>query len=261
MRTGLIGGRLGYGLLRWITAHTRTERGCDGRAYRDRSKLEVLFGPRIWAEVEGKVVIDFGCGTGSDAIDIALHGARRVVGIDIRESVLTLARSAAMNAGVADRCFFTTSTQEQADLIVSVDGFEHYEDPEKELRVMRCLLKDDGHVLVVFGPPWFHPLGGHLFSVFPWAHLVFTEAALIRWRSDFKFDGATRFGEVEGGLNQMTVRRFQTLVEESDFAVEQVEPVPIRRLRLLANPLTREFLTSVVRSRLVPRQRSPVSVC
>jgi hypothetical protein len=98
-----------------------------------------------------------------------------------------------------------------------------------------------------------HPLGGHLFSVFPWAHLIFTESALIRWRADFKSDGATRFGEVAGGLNQMTVRRFRKLVEHSGFAVERFEAVPIRRARYLANALTRELVTSIVRCELSPR--------
>jgi hypothetical protein len=121
---------------------------------------------------------------------------------------------------------------------------------------MRNLLKDDGLAIVEFGPPWYHPLGGHLFSVFPWSHLVFTERCLIRWRSDFKSDGATRFSEVEGGLNRMTVRRFKKLVGESDFEFERFEAVPIRRSELLANALTREFLTAIVRCRLVPRRRT-----
>ncbi len=70
---------------------------------------------------------------------------------------------------------------------------------------MASLLKPSGFALVEFGYTWFHPYGGHLFSVFPWAHLIFTEKSLIRWRSDFKTDGATRFQEVAGGLNQMTI--------------------------------------------------------
>jgi hypothetical protein len=115
---------------------------------------------------------------------------------------------------------------------------------------MKGLLKPGGRVLITFGPPWFHPLGGHLFSIFPWAHLVFTEKALIRWRSDFKSDGATRFCEVEGGLNGMTVRRFQRLVEKSGYVIESFEAVPIRRLRFIATPLTWELTTSAVRCRL-----------
>jgi SAM-dependent methyltransferase len=135
-----------------------------------------------------------------------------------------------------------------------VDGFEHFADPRAVLQTMSRLLRPEGRVLLSFGPTWFHPLGGHLFSVFPWAHLIFTEVALLRWRARFKHDGATRFGEVEGGLNQMTVRRFQKLVAASPLAFEAFETVPIRRLRALATPLTRELFTSRVRSRLKPRK-------
>lgn len=112
---------------------------------------------------------------------------------------------------------------------------------------MRDLLRTDGRVFISFGPSWLHPYGGHLFSVFPWAHLIFTEKALIRWRSDFKSDGATRFGEVKGGLNQMTVRRFENLIRQSDFEIERLETVPIRRLKSLHCALTREFFTATVR--------------
>jgi hypothetical protein len=80
------------------------------------------------------------------------------------------------------------------------------------------------------------------------------EAAHVRCRARFKHDGATCFGEVEGGLNQMTIRRFQKLVAASLLAFESFEAVPIRRLRALATPLTRELFTSYVRCRLKPRE-------
>jgi hypothetical protein len=121
---------------------------------------------------------------------------------------------------------------------------------------MAGTLKPGGRVLLAFGPTWLHPLGGHLFSVFPWAHLVFTESALIRWRARFRNDGATRFSEVEGGLNQMTIRRFERLVAESPLEFETFEAVPIRRLRSIASFLPRELCTSFVRSRLRPRHRA-----
>jgi SAM-dependent methyltransferase len=138
-------------------------------------------------------------------------------------------------------------------VVLSLDGFEHYGDPEGILRTMRRLVRDDGRVLISFGPSWFHPYGGHQFSVFPWAHLLFTEAALIRWRADFESDRATRFSDVKGGLNQMTIRYFEELVETSDFETENIEAIPIRRAKLFWNRWTREFLTSVVRCTLVPR--------
>ncbi|MBI4271476.1 MAG: class I SAM-dependent methyltransferase [Candidatus Rokubacteria bacterium] len=254
MKTGFIGGAVGYRLLRYLGRQAaRGSHRCDGSAYCGRSKVEVLFGPEIWTAVAGKVVIDFGCGSGAEAVEIAQRGARRVIGIDIRPASLEQARSAAARAGVADRCCFADHTDEIADVIVSIDGFEHYDHPEQVLRAMRRRTAPGGRLFVSFGPPWFHPLGGHLFSVFPWAHLVFTERALVRWRADFKSDGATRFGEVEGGLNQMTIHRFRRLLEQSEFEVEHFEAVPIKRLRWLSNALLREFVTSLVRCTLVPR--------
>jgi hypothetical protein len=89
--------------------------------------------------------------------------------------------------------------------------------------------------------------------VFPRAHLIFTEKSLIRWRSDFKSDGATRLCEAEGGLNQMTIRRFRSIVAESGFKFAEFEPIPIRKLRIFANLMTREFTTAIVRCKLVPR--------
>jgi hypothetical protein len=83
---------------------------------------------------------------------------------------------------------------------------------------------------------------------------VFTEGALIRWRSDFKSDGATKFGEVEGGLNQMTIRRFEALVDGSPFRFAKLDAVPIRKLRPIASRVTRELTTAIVRCRLVPRE-------
>jgi hypothetical protein len=89
-----------------------------------------------------------------------------------------------------------------------------------------------------------------VYSIFPFSHLLFPEAALVRWRSTFKSDGARTI--LESGLNKMTVRRFERLVAESPFRAEHMEVVPIRKLRPVANRLTREFTTSVVRCHLVP---------
>lgn len=250
-----VGGVLGYYLLKWLGAKAaRGEGYCSSTVYQGRRKLEVLFGPAVWENFTGKVVIDFGCGTGGEAVEMARHGAQRVIGVDIQQRFLDFSKAEAKKAGVSDRCVFAMHTAEKADFILSLDGFEHYDDPEGALRAIRSLIKGDGKVLICFGPTWFHLYGGHLFSVFPWAHLLFTERALIRWRSDFKTDGATRFCEVEGGLNQMTVRRFRQLIAQSDFEIESFELIPSRKLRLLHNRLTQEFLTASVRCQLSPRK-------
>lgn len=226
---------------------------CGGGAYEGKSKLDVLFGSEFLSSISGKTVIDFGCGEGIEAVEIAQRGARRVIGIDNRDDVLQTARQRALAAGVQDLCLFTSSTEERADVIVSVDAFEHFANPSEILGVMSTILRPGGAILISFGPPWHHPLGGHLFSVFPWAHLVFNEQALVRWRSTFKTDGATRFSEVAGGLNQMTITKFEELVEGSGLKFADLELIPIRKLRYFHNRWTREFTTAIVRCRLVKR--------
>ena len=208
-------------------------------------------GPRVWDRIRGKTVLDFGCGCGTEAAEMAEHGAGHVFGVDIDEESLERARSQAQHRGVADRTTFAAETNEPVDLIISLDAFEHFQDPDTILRRMATLLRPCGEVLSSFGPIWFHPLGGHFYSVFPWAHLVFSEKALVRWRSLHKTDGLQSIAET--GLNRMTIRRFVDTVKRSPLKFGLFETVPIRPLRRLHNRLTREFTTSTVRCSLVHR--------
>lgn len=224
------------------------------------SKLEAYWGPGIWNELAGRTVIDYGCGWGGDALEMARRGAERVIGLDIFPTALAAASRAAERANLADRCTFATQTGEKADAIICIDCFEHFGDPAAVLRTMAALLKPGGAAFVSFGPPWLHPYGGHSFSVFPWAHLLFTERSLLKWRSRYCSDGATRFHEVRGGLNQMTLRRFEHLVAESPLRMTEFTAIPIRPVRLLHNRLTREFFTSMIRCKLVAKRNDvPVS--
>jgi SAM-dependent methyltransferase len=247
---GVIGGNLGYHILRRL-APGGVGAAFNGDGCANGSKLERVFGPLVWDHTAGKTVIDLGCGAGKEAVQLAVRGAERVIGIDIREHVLNAARDLAQRHSVSDRCHFTTHTSERGDALVCLDAFEHFADPGGMLTRIAELLRPGGRAFVAFGPPWLHPYGGHLFSVFPWAHLLFTERALIRWRSDFKSDGASRFDEVEGGLNQMTVSRFEALIRSGPMRIASFETIPIRRLEHLSNSLTRELLTSLVKCTLV----------
>lgn len=218
-------------------------------AFQERSKLEVLFGPRVWDELRGKTVLDFGCGDGREAVEMVRHGAAHVTGLEIRNDLLAKAANFAHSAGVGDKCRFTKSVGEQFDIVLSLDSMEHFSQPAQVLEAMAGLLAPSGYVLMSFGPPWLHPLGHH-FPLFPWAQLVFTERAMMEWRARFKNDGARRFGEVLGGLNQMTIRKFEMLVKQSPLEFGSYELVPIHSLRPVHNRLTREFTTSVVRCRM-----------
>lgn len=247
----VIGGAVGVYLLKTASRDGTVGYPDVAVAYEGRSKLEALIGPGVWDRVRGRTVLDFGCGDGTEAAEMAEHGARHVVGVDIDEPSLARARAQALRRGVADRITFATETAEPADVIISLDAFEHFQDPDAILRVMAALLRPGGEVLVSFGPPWLHPLGGHFFSCFPWAHLLVSERALVRWRSRYKDDGFQSFAET--GLNKMTLRRFRHAVEHGPLRFASYEPVPIRRLKRIHNALTREFTTATVRCTLVHR--------
>jgi SAM-dependent methyltransferase len=253
---GVIGGRLGIRLLNYASRNGTVSAFPDiATAYLKTSKLEVLFGPRIWDEIRDKEVLDFGCGVGTEAVEVVERGARRVVGLELNQKWLKAATALAESRGVTDKCYFGKTWDEPVDVILSVDSFEHFADPAAILRTMRTLLKPTGCVIASFGPTWYHPLGGHIYSVFPYSHLLFSDRALVRWRSLYKTDGAKTIEE--SGLNRITVRRFEKLIEESPFKFAEFEPVPIRVLKPIANRLTREFTTATVRCKLVPREREP----
>jgi SAM-dependent methyltransferase len=213
--------------------------------------LRDLLGPEWESQIRGKTIIDFGCGNGRGSVEMARHGAGHVIGLDIRQDRLGMARELAASQGVADFCLFATHAEQQADYVISVDAFEHFDDPAGVMRSVHAMLRPGGAFVVSFGPTWFHPRGGHFFSIFPWSHLLFSERAQIRWRAEFKHDGATRFTEVEGGLNLMTIRRFEELAAKSGFDLQVLRLVPIHALRWLHGRLTREFTTSMVECVLV----------
>ncbi|HJS06753.1 MAG TPA: methyltransferase domain-containing protein [Pirellulales bacterium] len=54
--------------------------------------------------IEGRSVLDIGCGPGHFGIALASRGARRVVGIDFAPQMLTVAQQHAKQKGIADRC-------------------------------------------------------------------------------------------------------------------------------------------------------------
>lgn len=239
---------LEYRFLRW--AYPKDPNHLSGEVYRHSSKLAVLLGGNIFERVKGQVVVDFGCGYGEHTIELARAGAKQAIGLDIRDEVLRAAMARA--ADVPNIAFRQPGENLRglADIVISLDSFEHFSDPEAILSAMYDLLKPGGMVLASFGPPWLHPLGGHAFSVFPWSHLVLDESALCRWYTDVKQQYVARFEDVSGGLNRMTIARFERLVSQAGFSQTSVTPVPIRKLSRLHNRTTREFTTSVVRCEL-----------
>src|SRR5207245_7496547 len=112
---------------------------CTGSSYQGKSKLAILLGNEFLSKIAGKTIIDFGCGEGAEAVEMARVGAKRVIGLDMREDLLQIARQKAVIAGVQDTCVFASETHEHADIIVSMDCFEHFADPAGVLGIMSMI--------------------------------------------------------------------------------------------------------------------------
>jgi SAM-dependent methyltransferase len=103
----------------------------------------------ILGSVEGKRILDVGCGPGHYMIELAARGAAEAVGIDFAEEMLALARQTAATRRVADRCGFVAGDFLGADLAgpfdacVAIGYFEYLDQPVAHLRRMIDLTRGD----------------------------------------------------------------------------------------------------------------------
>ncbi|MEP6886711.1 MAG: class I SAM-dependent methyltransferase, partial [Nitrospirales bacterium] len=163
---GLLGGKFGTWLLERCAvppAQTHTAIGeSAGTHVDDTPRLSSLFGERFSRSVKRSTVLDYGCGYGQTVVSLAKSDVGTAIGLDIRESVLQAARRLARQEEVGERCLFINaadtgalaSLKERIDVVVSIDGFEHYAEPDAVLRQMRQLLRPGGVAYISFGPPW-----------------------------------------------------------------------------------------------------------
>src|SRR5438477_8889174 len=113
--------------------HSLTQRLVDRVFHRTiRERFDLTFARA--GDVKGKRVLDVGCGSGRYAVRFALEGAE-VVGVDVSESMLAIARSRAEALGVSARCRFLRQSfsewdsREQFDIITAIGLFDYVGDP------------------------------------------------------------------------------------------------------------------------------------
>ena len=100
--------------------------------------------------VSGKAVLDIACGVGYGAQLARAAGAKEVVGVDVSEEALRIARDDYVSDGVTfERGDVTTYGDDDAfDVVISFETIEHVDDPFAALRNIRRLLRTDGTLFV-----------------------------------------------------------------------------------------------------------------
>lgn len=195
-----------------------------------------------------KRVLDLGSGLGGKTCLYAKAGASRAIGLDIRLASVSQAREmlGVMDVELANRVSYVLADaalipleSESVDTIISVNVFEHLEDPEAAIHECARILDKGGRLLLRFSP-WYSPWGPHLnrWINVPWPHLFFSEEVLIMAANAIEEREHLNDGLIETakmdlrgmtrlpGLNRLTVAGFNRLIENTPLEVVESRLLP-----------------------------------
>lgn len=225
----------------------RTIRGYQQWEYEEIKRIFEDFKP-YW-DLEGKMVLDVGCGLGGKLLFYAECGAREVIGIDLRPFSATYASRLASEYGGDGTIHIAVAdggelpfADDSFDVVISINVLEHVTDPISVLKECRRVLRPDGFLYLYF-PPFYSPWGAHVdgWINFPWPHLLFSERSIVRaaaliehrkrYNEQFILPAQVHWNEIEElyELNRLTIQQFLRLVKRADLQILQCRFLPFAR--------------------------------
>jgi SAM-dependent methyltransferase len=235
-------------------------------------------------DINGKTILDFGCGDGHLSLFLATtRRPRTITGVDLNAEAVERAQQALERCGELDGVDvgFKKGSADHIpfpddffDTVLAFDCVEHVMAPPEILREWNRVLVPGGRCLIEWYPyrgPW----GPHMESLIPipWAHVVFGERAMMRaaeaiydlpsfvprhWDLDEsgrkkpnKWRAWSSFEE-QGYINKLDIATFRRLAEEAGFAIDRLDQRSfsgsiVRRgvsRALMALPLVGEYFVS-----------------
>lgn len=206
----------------------------------------------------GAVFLDYGCGTGEQAIIAAKLGCALAIGIDISDGSIDRARDNARTAGVADRCVFVQADCERTGLpdesidVVLCSGMLHHVDLSYAFPELRRIMKPGARALafeaLAYNPAfWLYRRLTPLMRT-AWEKEHTLSMRDVRFASRFFNIGEVRFWHLFILLAVM-VRSVPPLFAGARWLLDGVDAIALRipGLRLLAWQFTFEFGRSAER--------------
>jgi ubiquinone/menaquinone biosynthesis C-methylase UbiE len=252
--------------------------GYDQQVAAEAERALELFGR--WGELQSSDVVDIGCGAGQKTLVWAQHGARSVLGLDPDPARIAAAERLSRERGMSAAVRYVVGTAEDpplpdasADVVIATEVMEHLPDPAGFLRQCERILRPGGRVLLNF-KTFYSPRGAHItdWVPIPWSHLLFRERTLLRvlrrmaavepyltYHYPSLLDEpppADLVALADGGLNRITLRAFDRLLERTGLEVAErrltgygsgSRRAPVRALSALARvPLLNELVGGYV---------------
>ncbi|HEY6347372.1 MAG TPA: class I SAM-dependent methyltransferase [Bryobacteraceae bacterium] len=245
-------------------------------AWREESLKEQFEEFFDWRQIEGKSVLDFGCGSGALSLLCAQKGAESVIGIDLAARLIARANELPRDGlnlefVLADRTDRIPLPDSWVDAILCFDVLEHIMDYRAIVHEWSRILTPRGRVLVWWSV-WWHPYGHHQHTMIPlpWVHALLSDESMLRvcariydtprfqpriWHLDEQgqrkpnpYRGGSRFGD----LNKLTIREFDRVAAAEGLraARKQINPFTGRltgvKKILARSPWPDFFCSSVV---------------
>jgi SAM-dependent methyltransferase len=183
----------------------------------------------------GLDVMEVGSGLGFLTADIALAGAKSVLGIDTWEQRVEWGtkKLAERFPQLTNARFDSTPTNEMAgearfDVIVSQNTFEHIADIDSVLHSFRRLLRPGGRAYIGFSPMYHSPFGDHgelrARVRLPWLHLIAGRKRVIAAYNKANGENVTTL--IECGFNALKPADFRRAFLKSGLVVESLRVNP-----------------------------------
>ena len=161
-------------------------------------------------DIEGKLMLDVGCGNGGYSIEYADNGVK-VISLDLKKQdlagySLNFVQGDALNLSFSDESF---------DLVFCSSSIEHVPNQSKLISELYRVSKEDSYCYLSF-PPYYSPVDGHGLKPY---HLLPDAMAksLLRRTRKIEYNPVNDLG-----LYKRTIAEVSKKVEEAGFEIEKL---------------------------------------
>lgn len=200
-------------------------------------------------DFNGLDVLEVGSGLGFLTADIALAGAKSVLGVDTWEPRIewSTRKLAERFPHLTNATFDSTPSnnmtgQDRFDAIVSQNTFEHISDINSVLHSFHRLLRPGGKAYIGFSPMYHSPFGDHgelrAKVRLPWLHLIAGRSEVIAAFNKANNENATTL--IECGYNGLYPKDFRDAFANSGLVIDhmRVNPTEGRLKQLIMDIFT-----------------------